>query len=123
MFKCDYEKINGITKINHVITINDLEDKSDRTLLFGYTCERLTWHVYIKDEKIYAVIYNHPSSKDHFKKEIPIPYNVCYIPDKRLYPERCDFEFCKLLKEWGYDLPFTTWTENVLMRDYYGLLI
>jgi len=36
--------------------------------------------------------------------------NRVYVPSKRVYPESCDFEFCKLLQQHGVVIPFTTWS-------------
>ena len=89
----------------------------NKTLLYGYTCARDTFHVYIKNEQIYVVVYNNEYSSGAIKptnlRQITIKSNSDYIPDKRLYPERCDYNFCKLLKEKGVELPFTTWSDPV----------
>lgn len=88
----------------------------DRTLLYGYTCERETFHVYLKDKQIFVVIYNteysrgKPTPKN--MRRIEVKSNRDYVPDKRLYPERCDYHFCKLLKENSVDLPFTFFNEG-----------
>ena len=101
----------------------------NKTLLYGYTCERETFHVYIKDEKIYVVVYDVDySSKDNIKpknmRQIEVTSNHDYVPDKRLYPERCDYSFCRLLKAKGVDLPFTGWTDNIdSNREYYGFIL
>lgn len=92
---------------------------SDRTLLYGYTCDRDTWHVYIKDKKIHKVIYKYKEKP----VEYPIESNYDYIPNKRLYPETCDFLFCKLLIKLGYDLPFTTWNNEREEKRYYGKIL
>lgn len=39
------------------------------------------------------------------------------------YPETCDYEFCKLLKERGISLPFTGFNEKRTLRDYYGFTL
>lgn len=89
----------------------------DKTLLYGYTCERETFHVYIKNEKIYVVVYYQDYSQDKIRpknmRQLRVTSNHDYVPDKRLYPERCDYEFCRLLKEKGIDLPFTNWNDNI----------
>ena len=89
----------------------------NKTLLYGYTCERETFHVYIKNEQIYVVVYNNDYSTDKIKpknmRQIKVTSNHDYVPDKRLYPERCDYNFCMLLKERGVNLPFTTWSDPV----------
>jgi hypothetical protein len=57
---------------------------------------------------------------------VEIRENEDYIPSKRLYPERCDFEFCKLLKETDVNLPFTTFdAKNAEYKKgpYYGEIL
>ena len=101
----------------------------DRTLLYGYTCERETFHVYLKDNEIFVVIYNTeyyrgaPTPRN--MRRIKVTSNRDYVPNKRLYPERCDYVFCKMLKDKGIQLPFTTWTDggSATDRDYYGFTL
>ena len=61
----------------------------DRTLLYGYTCDRKTFHVYLKDKEIHTVLYD-----ISYDGKIPKPINMTevhvmsnrdYVPDKRLY--------------------------------------
>ena len=98
-----------------------------RTLLYGYTCENETFHVYLKDGKIHAVAYFNDYSDDTVKpknmREIKIENNRDFIPDKRLYPEACDYHFCKLLKLRDIHLPFTTWNEKRAKKDFYGFVL
>jgi hypothetical protein len=88
---------------------DDLKNQEDRTLLYGYTCERDTWHVYLYDGVIHVVKYGY---KEPLVEMHPAT-NEAFVPDKRLYPERCDFEFCKLLADYDVYLPFTTFDEKV----------
>lgn len=99
-----------------VIEFSDLKDKTERTLIWGYTCDRASFHVYIKDEEIKAIMYF--SEKDI--KELNIQYNSQYVPDKRLYPEACDYEFCCLLAQDGVNLPYTTFNDERELKQYYG---
>ena len=116
MNKEQYNKLNDISKIKKLITAYDLKDTTDRTLLYGYTCERNTWHVYMQQNYIYTVIYGFKE----YPELLDVSSNYEYVPDKRLYPERCDYEFSKLLKEQGIALPFTTWEDNIEKKVYYG---
>ena len=102
-----------------LITAEDLDDKSPRTLLYGYTLDRLTWHVYISQKgEIETVIYGVDTSP----VKVPVTKNEHYVPNKRLYPARCDFYFCKKLAESGVYLPFTTFSEAPGLKGiYYGL--
>ena len=53
MNKTAYLYLRSIEEIpKPVLSAEDLKDKSDRTLLYGYTCDRDTWHVYLEDGKI-----------------------------------------------------------------------
>ena len=114
-----YHDLKDVSELVRLITSDDLTNKSNRTLFYGYTCERDTWHVYLKDNQINAVVYN--SRK---KPEIAYIFtNHSFVPDKRLYPECCDYEFCKLFKERGIDLPFTTWTDREEKKIYYGEIL
>lgn len=110
-----------------ILTVDDLRIKKDRTLLYGYTCDRSTFHVYLKDMKIHAVIYNTDYSEDEPKpinmREINVKCNEDFIPDKRLYPAACDCEFSMLLgRVTGRSMPFTTYEERPEMQ-YYGFIL
>ena len=99
----------------------------DRTLLYGYTCDRETFHVYMKNQNIHVVIYKSvydENTEGKFKvvnmREVDVQSNNDFVPNKRLYPERCDYYFCRLLKNHDVYLPFTTWTDDVEEKDFYG---
>lgn len=108
-----------------VLSVDDLEDKSDRTLLYGYICTRHTWHVYLKDGVITTLMYFGVSSIADDINVVEIRSNSEFIPDKRLYPTKCDFEFCKLLIANGGHLPFTTYDDNdfLVQKQYYGITL
>lgn len=112
-------------KKEEVLEAMDLKPQlKDRTLLYGYTCERKTFHVYLKNMKIHVVVYNVDYSGNKPRpvnmREIEVHSNQDYIPDKRLYPETCDYRFCKLLKRYGLWLPFTTYDEKRPKCTFYG---
>lgn len=125
MTKEDYEKLER--KREEIIGVEDLRDVQDRTLLYGYTCERETFHVYIKDKEIHVVVYKNEYSNDGITPkgmgEIKVSHNRDYIPDKRLYPEACDYDFCRLLKEAGIYLPFTGYQSDREKEDFYGFTL
>ena len=56
-------------------------------------------------------------------REVKIKSNEDYIPDKRLYPETCDFMFCALLKSAGIYLPFTAFDKNRPDKKFYGFTL
>ena len=117
MDRLEYKILQQIEE--RLLEAEDLINNLDRTLLYGYTCDRDTWHVYLEDGKIYTVVYN--AREDDIKLNIiDVVNNEDFIPNKRLYPARCDYEFCKLLKERGVHLPFTTWEDVKEKQIYYG---
>lgn len=125
----EFERLELLNKEKPIIDGDALLCKRDRTLLFGYTCDRRTYHVYIKDIKIHVITYrvNYIDSIDFPKavdiKEIEITDNQDYIPDKRLYPEACDYEFCRKLQSIGFILPFTAWNDTRQDSQYYGAIL
>lgn len=100
-----------------IITIDDLKDKSERTLLYGYTTDRTTWHVYLLDGRITLAVYKYNEAPTCIDNDTWVPSTL--VPNKRLYPECCDFEFCCLLKSRGVYLPFTTWQDRE-PKQFYG---
>lgn len=111
------------------VSARDLENQEDRTLLYGYTVDRDTWHVYLRDGVIHRFVY----SPDYNVRVVPEPdqwafqnvnalsydyfqtwYNgEALIPSKRLYPNHCDYEFCSFMKSNGFSLPFGNWVEGL----------
>lgn len=102
-----------------------------RTLIYGYTLARETFHAYLdSDRKINVVIYEHQGNVvDHIKEGKNGIRVKDLIPSKRAYPERCDFHFSMLLKSKGVDIPFTAYPEDVEAGEkhsnnkYHGKLI
>lgn len=119
MTKDEMASLQEVRENRLELKIGMLQDRTDRTLLLGYTCNRADWHVYIQDGGIR--LYTHGGLQDstrYVRKEEYDPQEL--VPDKRLYPETCDFEFCKLLLEMGVSLPFTTYNEHREPGRYYG---
>lgn len=115
----EFELVRNIEPISYKLTIEDLEDKSDRTLLYGYTSDRYTWHVYVRDYEIVTIVYGF----GELVEVLDIEEDKHYVPNKRLYAECCDFEFCTLLAERGVHLPFTTFNDERVYEQYYGSLL
>lgn len=112
MNKDQMELLEKCAVRNPVIKVGMLEDWTPRTLMYGYTCERHTFHLYLdSSRKFQKVVYDHDGILlEHFQGPA-IEAEQC-VPDKRLYPENCDFEFSRLVKVAGVHLPFTTYDEN-----------
>ncbi|MEV8335061.1 hypothetical protein [Streptomyces niveus] len=84
----------------------------DRTLAFGYTCDRASWHVYLQDGLVHILVYD-AVAKTAVRHEARTTWNVAdLVPDKRLYPESTDPSFAQLLISRGQQLPFTTFDED-----------
>jgi hypothetical protein len=115
----EYDVLSKRNNARDLFTGNSLKNQKNRTLLYGYTCDRETWHVYLKDGGIFTVKYQ----SDKLPSLIDVRINEDYVPDKRLYPERCDFEFCELFKNKGISLPFTKWQGQLEIEDYYGKIL
>lgn len=143
----EFQDLKNVQTAKEVITVDDLDNKNDRTLLFGYTKD-LFWHVYLEHNVITTLIYSYyysyyncyelTYSKDirfnrrcgdkenydtAYYNEIEISQFSDYIPDKRLIPAKCDYEFCKLLLERGVHLPFTTESWEFEEKQFYGLVL
>jgi hypothetical protein len=108
---------------SHVL-VSDLTDQSNRTLIYGYDCDRHTFHLYIKDRQFHVHYYVMKKTLSHSCTE-SLDIRAC-IPDKRVYPESCDYEFCQLLKYRDVGIPFTTYdrvrAKRLKRRKYHGVL-
>lgn len=98
------------------------DDLGDRTLLYGYDIERNIWHVYQKDGQIHILVFCHEYDKSRsqvvlkrYKKDVEF-FGKDLAPNKRLYPDRCDFAFCEILMTKGVFLPFTTFDADMERR-------
>lgn len=118
-----YLELQVLSAQPRVVCGHMLTDQTNRTLVYGYTCERHTFHVYLEQGELTRVIYDHDGLCLSVLKEIHgqgIPVASC-LPDKRAYPERCDNEFAQRLLSLGSMLPFTTWPkEPVEPAAFYG---
>ena len=91
----------------------------DRTLLYGYTIERHTFHVYLKDGKIHKYVYSYDKETTYHREESCWDYASDLVPDKRVYPAASDLEFCRILLRSGVDIPCTTW-EDMEQKQFHG---
>lgn len=105
-----------------VIGVADLVDKTPRTLIYGYTPARATFHVYLGvDGLIHVLTYNEGTAAEG-SDVVPflvqghsagpsggLTDNAGYVPSKRVYPAASDFAFCKLLAQHGVQPCFTTY--------------
>lgn len=119
MTKDEYNDLTG--ERSRLVKVSELKDKSDRTLLYGYTLERNTVHVYLLDGFINVFRYN---NKDELYFDVgkELELNSYLIPNKRLYPECCDKEFCELIFSKGTEpsMNFTYFNEKREAKVFYG---
>lgn len=125
MLELQFKALSSILPFKPVISIDDLQDRFPRTLLFGYTYDRQSHHVYIKDYAIHVAVYG---GIDNTKpKFVDVSRDQDYAPNKRVYPARSDFEFCALLIRRGIEIIFTDFVEEEKNRlvdgNYYGKLV
>jgi hypothetical protein len=127
MLKVDFEIL--MAQVHHLPAMvwgRDLADQTPRTLVYGYTCDRDTFHIYLGADGINKVVYRfaQPASVliEHKHEREGLQLAEC-VPNKRLYPEMCDFAFCVLLKARGVELPFTTWNDRRVERRFHGQLL
>jgi hypothetical protein len=117
-----YQSLLGKTKPQKpYFSVDVMSDMTPRTLAYGYTCDRETFHVYL-DEKglINRLVYRSDETVVSHSAQKGFPADEL-IPNKRLYPEACDFEFCeKLLPLLEYGLPFTSYNEKREAKLYHG---
>lgn len=89
-----------------------------RTLLWGYDTDRNSWHVYNTDAGlIHRLIYRGDRAAKH---ETMFSSLGELVPDKRLYPEACDYDFCRHLVNQGIHLPFTGFDHSRPVSTFYG---
>lgn len=121
MNKEEYSILNN--EIKELITIKNLTNKEDRTLLYGNSHMNYVHHLYIKNQNIYMVYY-HSSYIEAVYCDKYIQSNDAYIRNfVKLYPECCDYEFCKLLLNKGLSLPFRIWDYRVKTNLYWGRIL
>ena len=118
------EQLNLLSNTNNELqrekfienAITALRSKNDHTLIWGYTVDRESFHVYLKDGVIYKVIY------DYKCEPVNLPVNSMYdvIPCKRAYPEACDYDFCRYIKAIGGAIPFTGYNEEREEKQFHG---
>lgn len=107
---------------NALISVSELENPTqDRTLMYGYTFERETVHVYLKGGLIHKAVYAHPD-KLVFSTSGESASCVSLVPEKRAYPAACDAQFAQLMLDKNQYVPYTTFVEREDIQ-FHGKLI
>lgn len=80
-----------------------LESRYDdgETLLLGFDNDtKDEFYVFFKDHRIYAF---------RGSKQIEIRSNDQFVQNVSLFPERCNYSFCRFLQMFNISLPFLPW--------------
>lgn len=92
------------------VSISDV-GPHDRTLLYGYSIDRHSWHVYVQGGEIHLCVYASDGwVEEHTAAETWPARNL--IPDKRVYPHATEAGFARLLLSRGVSIPFTTFRDD-----------
>lgn len=115
MLKEEFDRLAKAGPAPRRLTGADLANRTPRTLLYGYTCDNETVHVYLDETAVlHRVVYHHSGEPvklvDHQTEDELVLAE--YAPNKRLYPEACDLEFCELLHRQGAYLPLGTFNTS-----------
>jgi len=112
----------------------DLQDISDRTLLYGSHKEggyTFIYHLYIKDEMFHFTQYEYRTKINYkkgdiksfkYREEITPNMFLCMNLTQKFDPECCDYEFCNYLKSNGIVLNFNSFDKERPNKVYYGIL-
>lgn len=121
MHKVEYEDWKaGQREVSTYINVREI-GSTERTLLYGYTCDRHDWHVYLRGGMIHflEVQYSKPKRPINASAGGGIDARSA-VPDKRVYPESTDFVFALALRNKGINIPFLPFEEAryEALKDY-----
>lgn len=111
------DQLNALRAIEHqptTVSVDDLGETAllTRTLVYGYTAERDTFHVWLTAGGLIGrTIYSYEGGVlfHDVRREWPVED---MIPNKRAYPQYSDYEFARIIKSrHEYGITFTNWTE------------
>lgn len=140
MNRSQYDSVLAAFPVGPSLSLQELSNQSDRTLLWGYNIDRESHHVFLKGGLFHVFVYSGVGRVTNARKlqwedvrqTIDVKRltvkNVLdlerdgVVPNKRLYPEACDYEMCLLLRLKGVNLPFTTFNDKREPETFYGLL-
>lgn len=115
----EYGLLRAIDSEPVLVLVDMLSNREDRALIWGYTCDRDSFHAYLMGGEFHIYCYGFNNETIVFRSGPAFePYE--FVPNKRLYPEACDFEFCSLLKRFGQPMSFTTYNDKREPASYYG---
>lgn len=100
MTKTEYEILNLTNPDFQNITISDLPKGYEGTLVYGYTLERDTFHLYVKDGQFIRLIYTCSDRIIRCNISNFLPVEDC-VPTKRVYRQESQFFFLQFIKKLG----------------------
>lgn len=111
------------------IKMDDLDDKSDRTLIYGvnpFDNMSVAYHLYLQQEMFHLSFYDTKTKEEFefrniksFKYREEITDFICTV--LKYNPECCDNEFCQLLKSKGIVLNYSPFDKDRPSKKYYGI--
>ena len=116
MTREEYEALQRIMRIDSKIRVTELLDLTPRMLIYGYDCDRNTFSLSLIETpngglEFERKLVKYPDTVLEYTTTKEINIHSC-VPNKRIYPDRCDFEFCTLLHNREVYLPFTTFRDE-----------
>lgn len=123
MNEAQFKALQGETVQPKRLSASMLIQQDPRTLIWGYDTDRNSFHVYLgADNLLHIVRYSFEGFLlEHLTEEDADLSD--YVPNKRVYPDACDFEFCQLLKSVEVDIPFTSFSPNREPAAYHGKML
>ena len=119
----DHAALTPPAEVVRLFRSSYLADRTPRTLVYGYTVDRDTFHLYLDEEGSLVRHRYRPEYGPNFDTD-PTDRRILTVilnrsksmrvdwlyPNKRVYPERCDLEFCTIMRErFGINAPFTNY--------------
>lgn len=114
MLKNQMAALNDVSENIALIHAKDLPIQNG-TLTYGYTCDRDTVHVYVKDGVIHYVQYAKSGNGTHELKRHISGHSVAaeaLKPEKRSYPEATLYAFAVMMIQAGSPLSLTAFDDR-----------
>lgn len=113
MNKQQYETLRKPAEIVPTIDVQDALSyiPGDGTLLWGYTCDRNSFHVYLEGGQLHRVIYDHDRNVLDYIHGQTLDARLLH-PNKRVYPEATSYDFIVALRNAGERPSLTTFNEK-----------
>lgn len=125
MNRSEYEVLSTMPETDPTLSVDEL-DGPDRTLAHGYTRANHIWHCYLADGALHVAIYDHNRDLVRYVTGTSLPV-ADLTPDKRVYPERCDAQFARLMLGRGRRLPYLDFSDETYeqhsTRRFHGKIV